>query len=540
MNVYSIPTLAALIVTFSLGLFVYNKNRRSPVNITFSRWLFILTIWHFGSFFTYNVNNTEHALIASRITHAGAILIPPTFLHFILTFLGQQKQKKILILCAYTIAFLFEFLNLTPYFINSVSRLSFNYYGHGTFIYSFFVFFFFSVILYCHVILWSAVRKSTGIKRNQIKYLFVASLIGYTGGAVDFLPIFHIDVFPIGNPVNILFVCIVAYAIVKYRLMDIEVIIRRTLVFAGLVAFVFGVFSAATFLVREVLSAYLKMPGVWTYAISIFLIVLGYDPIRNLLVNTTDRFLFQKKYDYQKLLKDATKGISSIESLHHLLELVVHFITMKMRVKNAAVLSRINGSNEFKLGHERGYQKKYIEYSVSATSPLVQYLSREKEAIEMEHVNEYIESGNKKKVRGEEPHQYDFLTIKKQMVELGVVCCVPSFLGPELRNILVLGEKKSSDYYTDEDINLLFTLAQESAIAIENARLYDEAINKSRELEQINKQLEFAKARLLKALHDAEGANKQLQDTQAQLIHSRRWPPWVVSQLRLVMKSTIH
>ena len=155
-------------------------------------------------------------------------------------------------------------------------------------------------------------------------------------------------------------------------------------------------------------------------------------------------------------------------------------------------------------------------------NPLIEYLAREKEAIDLERVREYIESGGKKKVKGELPHTYDFEAIKRAMQELEAACCVPSFLGRELRNILVLGEKKSGDYYANEDLNVLFTLAQESAIAIENARLYDEAVKKRRELERINEQLEYSKNLLMKALRETEVANKQLQDTQAQLIHEQK------------------
>ncbi len=69
---------------------------------------------------------------------------------------------------------------------------------------------------------------------------------------------------------------------------------------------------------------------------------------------------------------------------------------------------------------------------------------------------------------------------------------------------------------------VLYTLAQESAIAIENARLYDEAVKKAKELEDITSQLEYAKNLLMKALKETEVANKQLQDTQAQLIHEQK------------------
>jgi len=70
----------------------------------------------------------------------------------------------------------------------------------------------------------------------------------------------------------------------------------------------------------------------------VFVVVLGYDPLHVFLIKLTDRVLFQKKIDYQKVLMDASAGISKIKSLHHLLNLVVHFVTMRVQVRSAAVL----------------------------------------------------------------------------------------------------------------------------------------------------------------------------------------------------------
>ncbi len=117
---------------------------------------------------------------------------------------------------------------------------------------------------------------------------------------------------------------------------------------------------------------------------------------------------------------------------------------------------------------------------------------------------------------------YDFVEIRREMEELRAVCCIPSFLGQELRTVLILGEKKSGDRYSNQDLDILFTLAQEAAVAIENARLYDEAINRSRELQKINEELNTAKGRLVKALDATEKANRELLNTQAQLIHEQK------------------
>ncbi len=250
--------------------------------------------------------------------------------------------------------------------------------------------------------------------------------------------------------------------------------------------------------------------------------IVAFRPLESFLINLTDNYLFQKKYDYQKFLKEASRGMSRIKSLEHLLNLVVHFITMKMRVSNAGVLIRRMRGDGFYLQHQRGYEETPAQLLVAEEHPLIQYFKNEKEGLDLEQVKELMERGGTVSKPGKEPHAYDFQEIQKMMDALGAACCIPSFLGQNLQNILLLGSKKSGNYFTEEDRNVLYTLAQESAIAIENARLYDEAINKTRELERINHQLEDAKTSLTRALSETELANKQLQDTQAQLIHEQK------------------
>src|SRR3989338_5172996 len=185
--------------------------------------------------------------------------------------------------------------------------------------------------------------------------------------------------------------------------------------------------------------------------------------------------------------------MSRIKSLEHLLSLVVHFITMKMRVQNAGVLMHDERLGYFVFKYQRGYGEKVLEYRIPLEHSLIQYFVHVKEALDLEQVKDHLGGQEIQKSRKLQI-ECDFQAIKEKMEELGAACCIPSFLGQELRNILVMGPKKSGDFFTEEDHNVLLTLAQESAIAIENARLYDEAVNKSKELQGINQQLESAKA----------------------------------------------
>ena len=307
-----------------------------------------------------------------------------------------------------------------------------------------------------------------------------------------------------------------AHAIHYYKLWDLQLIIRRTVVFAGLLGFVFGVYSMATMLIQRVLSKYLIVNDFWGNAFAISLIVFGYDPLRKYLMDLTDKHLFQKGYDYHKVLKDASRGMAKIESLHHLLGLVLHFITMKMRVENAAVLALDSQDRLFRFAASRGYKGTVSRISLNIDHPLVERMREERDAIQLHDITEKLE------LETDPAKKQDLKIISDEMTMLGTKCAIPSFLGKDLRNVLLIGDKKSGEPHTSEDISLLMTLAQESSIAIENARLYDEAIKKQKQLGQINDQLENSKKMLVQALAQAEGANKQLQDTQAQLIHEQK------------------
>jgi len=185
----------------------------------------------------------------------------------------------------------------------------------------------------------------------------------------------------------------------------------------------------------------------------------------------------------------------------------------RVRVKNAAILHYELQSRSFKLSCLRGYgedAKRVAGLTLSPSDPLLECLLRERTALDLEQLKEQAAKGKKADL-AQSP------LLRKRMEELKASCLVPSFLGKDLKNVLVLGGKKSDELYTETDLNVLFTLAQESAIAIENAELYDEVLKRSRELETINQELNQAQLGLVSALRETEASNERLNETNRKL-----------------------
>ncbi|MCM8771442.1 MAG: hypothetical protein NC936_06250, partial [Candidatus Omnitrophica bacterium] len=241
------------ITTFFLGLFVYFKNKKSRTNITFG--LFCLSIaWWSGT----QIGNVygptlEASWFWARIEQIGVVFIPTFFLHFVFSFL-EIKDKKWLLRFCYLFSIIIAILSPTTSLISPRAERKFGIinFGEPGPLYGVLVAFFVICIIYGIHRLYKACLYSTGAKRNQLKYLLVAYIIGYFGGAANFFLVWDINI-PILNPFGTylapVHVFIIAYAILRYRLMDIRVAVTRAGIFAVVYTLVLGLpFVAIKFL----------------------------------------------------------------------------------------------------------------------------------------------------------------------------------------------------------------------------------------------------------------------------------------------------
>jgi signal transduction histidine kinase len=181
----------------------------------------------------------SQALWAWRLAYAcGVVWIPILFYHFVHAFCNLPGRTFLILSYATGIAVLP--LCFTNLFFPGV-RLSFSsfYYALPGVVFPFFVVWWVLLVTYSHYQLFQMRRITSGQKRSQIEYFFLATTIGYLGGSLDYLPIFGIDLYPYGNFAIVLYPMIMTYAIVQYRLMDIAVVTNRGLAHGLLTSLIF-------------------------------------------------------------------------------------------------------------------------------------------------------------------------------------------------------------------------------------------------------------------------------------------------------------
>lgn len=283
------------------------------------------------------------------------------------------------------------------------------------------------------------------------------------------------------GPVSaVIFTGFIAYAIVRHKLMEIAA--KKIFILTGIFTFMFGIFMLVNFFAQEYLVTILGSDTRFVILLlGLLLITIGIRPIERFLTKVGGRILFKHGYDYQQILKEASEGMTLVTDMKKLLNLIVRVVSKNIRVKNAAMFQLDDEKGVYILKIGRGPVRKHMGYCFDKGSVLVSWLNDNKKALlchEAENVLRSIRfSAKQKELKAE------MAGVKKELHSVNGVVCIPSFSKGRLVGFLVLGEKLSGDRYTSEDIYLLSTLANEAAIAVENAKNFME-LEKLREKER--------------------------------------------------------
>ena len=295
MNFVAASGLINFVSSICLGVFVIYRNKQAATNRSYFYLNSSVALFSYGYFLWQLSSEPTHALFYFRILTVGIILINVTYLHFVFNFLDIFNKRRQLLIGCYFLNGIFIFLNLNSRLYTNLSlKGNFGFWPTATFLFNVYLIFWVFQCLYGFILLIKGLKKTTDIvKRNQIKYFLVAAVVGFFGGATNWPLWYDIIVPPYLNILITLYIGLVAYAIVKHGLMDIEVVVRRTAVFAGLFAFVYGVFTTITIIGQEFFKNSMHW-NQWTAMIPmVFVITFTLRPLENFLTNVTEKFLFQ-------------------------------------------------------------------------------------------------------------------------------------------------------------------------------------------------------------------------------------------------------
>ena len=264
-----------------------------------------------------------------------------------------------------------------------------------------------------------------------------------------------------GPSFTVIMIGFTTYSILKHRLMDINIVLKKGTTY---VLLIFLLFIPATICLMLSQKLFFKEINYLFSAVVLFLlflVALFFHKIKPGTEKVVEQFLFRHKYDYRETLAQFTKALVKILDLQSLSKKIIDTITKTMGVEKASLFLMNEEKGEYYL-----YESKNIEIGHSAShfpqgDPLPFYFQENGEMIVREELLK-------------EERNQERSSIINQMSLLDAEISIPLILRSQLIGMINLSRKLNKDIYSREDIELLSTLANEAAIAIENARLYED------------------------------------------------------------------
>ena len=225
MNPFALSGLLVLITTLSLGIFILLKTPTIFPNRLWAYFNFAVGLWGLSAYEATLTHNPQSAILWWNIAHIAIIILPILDLHFSQYFLEIKNRK--LITFIYLIGLFFLIILFSKHLITHVKFIfnSFYYPSNASTLYISFCFFWITIVVYKYQLAYNKIRKTSEKQRNEIKYFFLSTSIGYVGGVDNFLPIFGINLYPYGNFLIAAYPIIMTIVILKYNLMDINIIL---------------------------------------------------------------------------------------------------------------------------------------------------------------------------------------------------------------------------------------------------------------------------------------------------------------------------
>ncbi|HEX9613930.1 MAG TPA: SpoIIE family protein phosphatase [Bacteroidota bacterium] len=262
------------------------------------------------------------------------------------------------------------------------------------------------------------------------------------------------------------------YSIFRYRLMDIDFIVKRSLLYGAVTATIAAIYIGMVFGVGSLLGTLIGEQENEILNITAFLIIaFAFDPIKRRVQEGIDRIFYRERLNYQRALLEFSQELPSQMNLDQILHSMVNRISATMHVEKIAVVvcDEAEGC-----------------YSVGRNVPMNCCVFGNEEGGFLE----LLRRTRKPQYFGllaEEPDSIKMLAGDKvKVIEGGVVLAVPMFLQDRLVGAIMVGPKMSDRAYAQEDIDLLATVGGQAAIAIENARLHKAEVERQRIREELS------------------------------------------------------
>jgi len=445
-------------------LLVYlKKSPHRRVNLSFSVFAWASASWILSVLMVYWFDEPAWKLFWVRMSFVGPSVVPASFFYFALVFPKEDRQVSFSrTLLIFAPAVVFVSISFTPWMVHSVNWETVKAtYGIAHPIFSIYFLILMSGGIFSLI---QSYKRAIGLERIQIKYCFL-------GIFLTFIPTTTLNlILPwlgpsrlshLGPATTLILISFSTYAILKRRFMDIDLFLKKGTTYGLLMLLLFVPSSLLIVYAQEIF--YDKIDHLFTiFMLSLLLLVtLLFNRIKERTEKAVEQLFFKNRYDYHDTLSQFSKALVTILDLQSLSKKIIETVTQTMGVEKASLFCL----NEEKAGYHLLESKNVIfgpsPLVLPEGDPLPHHLWKRGEII----IREELAKGSNI------PELEDVL---ERLALLEAEVSIPLISKGQLIGMINLSHKFNRDVYSQEDLALLGTLANQATIALENARLYED------------------------------------------------------------------
>jgi signal transduction histidine kinase len=268
-----------------------------------------------------------------------------------------------------------------------------------------------------------------------------------------------------------LFPILLAYAVIKKNLFDMDFVLRTTTIYAVATVMVVALYFAVVFVIGLAMSAWTRrymgfLQNVETVVISTLVVALIFHPLRLGVQRVIDRYFFRAQSVLQEELSRLGKELAAMTT--HFPSLAQHLtehVQKLMRSRYVVLLSQSSSRRVFHNVAKAGTIPTALEgLAIPAEHPMIQFLSEHNELLlQWEPNDRWLKSD-----------------IADLLISAEFTILVPLRTATTLAGVLILGRRQQGDVFNRFDLNALRSMALPAALALENSLLLREHAERER------------------------------------------------------------
>ncbi len=469
-QIFLIGYFALSLIDLAIAVYVYARARSQVVNQVFAFlgatigvWTLCVALAHYPSI---------SSIVVVRSTFAAASLMVLALLTLLYIFPSGSFPRSRLYYSYAAAALAFVLLSYTSMLVQGAVATPMGLVvSYGPMYRVFGLFAVSSLVLGATVVLRKA-KEARGRARAQLWYLIIGLLIPALGiGTTNLLvPLLSNASWygQYGPAFTLIFLGLTAHAIIRHRLMNIRLVISRTVAYFLILIFSGGALVLVTELASLLFPDRTRNLERWSVIVSIVLIAVLFQPISHFIRRAVDRYLYRRPYDYERTIRDMVHRINTMLELGPLLDYLSDVVGRTVQPERVSIyLTLPEGSEDYQLQAHRVF----VDTPASAPPELLPASSEVAQYFKTHSASLLIDSP-------------EFL-LKAPLNELAAECIHPIFDNDRPIGFLVLGPKLSGDPYFAEDLGLITILVTQAAIAIKNAYLHRHVVLVNEYIENI-------------------------------------------------------